>query len=106
MLVEELRLTLEGPSPIRAAATTMLAFVLIGMIPLSVFIYDLLAPSSISSPFLWSTLLTGVAFFLVGAAKSWFLDESWYRAAAETLAVGGAAAALAYLVGSLLGRLV
>lgn len=102
MLVEELRIPLESSSAIRAALTTMFAFVLIGLIPLGVFIFNFLSPVGIAHPYTVSTMLTGVAFFLVGAAKSWFVDERWYVAGAETLAVGGAAAGLAYWIGWML----
>ncbi len=103
MLVEEHGLALVGPSAIRAAAVTLAAFVTVGLIPLLPFIADFVAPDTVPRPYLTSTLFTGIAFFTVGAAKSWFIDQSWIRAGLETLAVGGAAAALAYGVGVLLG---
>lgn len=106
MLVEEHGLPLAGPSALRAATITMLAFVAVGLIPLLPFVADFVRPGMIPAPYLVSTVMTGLAFFLVGAAKSWFIDESWLRAGLETLAVGGAAALLAYGVGVLFGGLV
>lgn len=106
MLVEEHGIALAGPSAIRAATTTMVAFVLVGLIPLLPFIVDFFSIDSIANAYLCSTVFTGIAFFLVGAGKSWFIDESWIRAGLETLAVGGVAAALAYGIGALLGGLV
>lgn len=99
MIVEEHGMPLAGPSALRAAITTLIAFVAIGLIPLVAFIYNYLAPVPLANAYLVSTLLTGVAFFLVGAAKSRFVDESWYRAGLETLFIGGIAAALAYGAG-------
>ena len=102
MLEQELGLALAGPSPWRAGCATFVAFLLVGLVPLLTFLYDLAAPGRIANPFLWSTLLTGMAFFAVGAVKSRFVEQPWHVAGAETLAVGGVAAVLAYLVGDVL----
>jgi VIT1/CCC1 family predicted Fe2+/Mn2+ transporter len=97
MLQEELGLPLIGPSPLRAALTTFIAFVLMGAIPLVPFVFWFLFDES--SRFVVSTICTGLAFFAIGATKSRFVEHSWYRSGIETLLVGGAAAALAYLAG-------
>ncbi|MEO0530107.1 MAG: VIT1/CCC1 transporter family protein [Planctomycetota bacterium] len=102
MLQEELGLPLQSPSAWRAAWTTMAAFVLVGLLPLISFIIEYALPGTIGRPFAASAATTAVAFFAVGAAKSRFVDHHWAASGAETLAVGGAAAALAYLVGLML----
>ena len=106
MLVEELRIPLDGPSAWRAALSTLVAFVLVGLIPLAVFIYNLISPYEVGQAYLVSTLLTALAFFFVGAAKSRFVDRTWVLAGAETLAIGGGAAVLAYVIGVSLSGLV
>jgi VIT1/CCC1 family predicted Fe2+/Mn2+ transporter len=106
MIVEEHGLALNGPSAIRAAVMTMVAFVVVGLIPLVPFLVDFCFPGCLTMPYAVSTVMTGAAFFLVGATKSWFIEESWLRAGLETLGIGGIAAALAYAVGVLLGGLV
>lgn len=99
MLTDELGMTLDGPSPIRAAASTFAAFVLVGLIPLLAFIYQLVARGGLADAYVWSTVMTVAAFFGVGAVKSRFVEMPWYSSGLETLAIGGGAAALAYLVG-------
>lgn len=106
MLTEEHGLALSSTDPFRAAATTFAAFVVVGFLPLCAFVIQWVAPDMIDSPYLWSTLITSAAFFAVGAAKSWFVEQPWYREGFVTLLVGGAAAGLAYLVGMWLGGLV
>ncbi len=102
MLKEELGMTLNGPSPWRAAASTFMAFTLVGLLPLLAFLYQMLFPGTVTQPFLWSAVMTGAAFFMVGALKGRFVGHHWFWSGLETLLVGGSAAALAYLVGVLL----
>lgn len=85
-----------APNPIRAATTTFVAFLLAGMIPLIPFLLKL------EDAFLLSVITTMATFFGIGALKSLWALTSWWRSAAETVAIGGTAAALAYLVGNLL----
>ena len=106
MMTEELGLPLAGGSAAKAGVVTFIAFVLVGFLPILSFTVDLALPGAIPYPLLWSTLLTGVAFFIVGATKSRFVAERWHLAGVETFAIGSVAAGIAYLVGVLLGGLV
>ena len=99
MLQEEHGFSLENPDPFRAATATFVAFFLVGAIPLLTFLWNWFFGDGISYPFIWSAVLTGLAFFAVGAGKSRFVAQRWYSGGVETLLVGGSAAALAYLVG-------
>ncbi len=106
MVTDELGLTLETRSPWKAGAMTLIAFMVIGALPLLAFIYHHAVGDGLDHPFLLSAIMTGVAFFLVGAGKSRFVDESWWRAGMETVLIGGIAAALAYGIGLALKGLV
>jgi VIT1/CCC1 family predicted Fe2+/Mn2+ transporter len=105
MLKDELGFSLTHRSAVRAGLVTFLAFVLVGLVPLVPYVtaYFMAFPARFKFPA--SCLLTAVAFFAVGAAKSRFVNESWRRAGFEMLLVGGCAAALAYGVGVALAGL-
>jgi VIT1/CCC1 family predicted Fe2+/Mn2+ transporter len=102
MLVEEHGHSPYAANEVRAAAATFAAFVVIGFVPLAAFVLDLLSPGGLQHTFVWSAAMTGAAFFLVGAIKSRFVAVRWWAGGFETLGVGGAAATLAYLLGTLL----
>jgi VIT1/CCC1 family predicted Fe2+/Mn2+ transporter len=102
MLQEEHGLALKGPTPWRAAASTFAAFVLAGMVPVLPFVPGRLTSATADSTYFWSTVITGMTFFGIGAIKSRFVQQRWYWSGLETLLLGGGAAALAYLVGGLL----
>ena len=102
MLQEEHGFALQGPSPLRAALSTFAAFAVIGFLPLAPFILLLVAGEAAPDPFVWSAVLTGVAFLVVGALKGREVGERGYVSALETLAIGGLAAVLAYIIGMLL----
>ncbi|REJ93197.1 MAG: hypothetical protein DWQ34_04800 [Planctomycetota bacterium] len=106
MIKEEHGLPLAGPAPLRAALATLLAFILIGAVPLLPFLFGIVTGRAVSGAFVWSTALTLVAFFAVGAAKSRFVQQRWVTAGLETLAIGGLAAAIAYVCGVILGSIV
>jgi VIT1/CCC1 family predicted Fe2+/Mn2+ transporter len=103
MVTEEHGLQLDMPSPLRAALSTFAAFVLLGFIPLVPYCIPLTTDAS--ARFAVSALSTAVAFFLIGAAKGYIVHRSKFLSGLETLAIGGAAAGLAYLAGDLLHAL-
>ena len=95
MLVEEYGLSPVDPHPMRAAIATFAAFLLAGMVPLMPYLLGL------PSPFTLSIYATGVTFFAVGAIKARWSLTPWWKSGFETLAIGGAAAIIAYGVGTL-----
>jgi len=106
MLKEEYDLPLASTVAWKAAMATFTAFLLVGFIPVFPFIWNYLSRSPFPDPFFWSSVSTGFAFFSIGAIKSRFVSKPWYTSGLETFLLGGAAAALAYVVGGLLKGLV
>lgn len=84
-------------SPRAAAMATFAAFVIAGAVPLLPFAFGAgeagLAPAAI---------MTAATFFLIGAMKSKWSPHPWWRSGLETVAIGLAAAALAYFTGAAL----
>ena len=72
---------------------------MLGTIPLLPFGGDVARESLVPAPFALSAALTGLAIFLVGAAKGRIVAQPWLRGGLETLAIGGAAALVAFAVG-------
>lgn len=103
MLTEEWGLQLQPPSPWRAGLTTMVAFVLSGLVPLLPLIFML--QRSASDSFAASSVCTGAAFFVIGLIRGRVAGENPWSAGLETLSIGGSAAAVAFLVGWLLESL-
>jgi len=95
MLEGEYGLAGVEPHPMRAAVATFLAFLLAGLVPLLPFVLGM------AGAFAWSSSMTGVVFFAIGALKSRWSPEPWWRSGAETLLIGGVAAGIAFFVGSL-----
>jgi VIT1/CCC1 family predicted Fe2+/Mn2+ transporter len=102
MLIEELGFQLEGRSPFRAGLATFTAFVLVGLVPLLPFLFHQIVLDQ--HRFFLSAVITGVAFAGVGVAKGVILKRPLLSSGLQTLLIGGAAAAVAFLVGSWLRR--
>jgi VIT1/CCC1 family predicted Fe2+/Mn2+ transporter len=105
MLREEHGYPAWEPSPGRAGMVTFAAFVVVGSVPLASYLAARLLGVPLERPFAWSCALTAVAFFAVGAAKGRLVRQNWAVSGSETLAIGAAAAGLAYACGVMLSRL-
>lgn len=99
MLQEEHGLASKPTSEWKSAFSTFIAFVVVGAIPLITFLANWIVPGTFSHPFLWSSVMTGLAFFAVGVAKARYVDLSRWKSGLETLLVGGGAAVLSYVIG-------
>jgi VIT1/CCC1 family predicted Fe2+/Mn2+ transporter len=94
MLAEEYGLPRQVRSPSRAALSTFSAFVLCGLAPL--------VPFAVGLPWAFelAIALTAGVFFTIGAARSRWSPNPWWRSGLSTLGMGMTAAGLAYGVGA------
>lgn len=102
MMQEELQLPApEDASPVRSSAITFFAFVVAGSIPLLPYVFF-----GDRATFFSAAASTGIALFGVGALRTYFSKQSWVLLGLQMLAIGGAAAAIAYVIGAALRLIV
>lgn len=99
MLQEEYGLAAAQRSAIKAALSTFAAFVICGSVPLIPFVFGFPASGLVT------TIMTATVFFGIGSAKARWSTQHWTVSGLETLAIGMAAAGIAWLVGYLLNGL-
>jgi VIT1/CCC1 family predicted Fe2+/Mn2+ transporter len=105
MMKEELEMQKDERSPILIGALTYASFLLVGIIPLLIYVWDYVGTVR-GSLFIWSSLLTGMGFLIIGVLKSKVTQTGLFRGVFETLALGAIAALVSYYVGFLLEQLV
>lgn len=101
MMKDELGMMRDSKSPFKIGLATLISFILVGFIPLMVYLWDFFFPTDLNI-FLWTSILTGVAFLIVGWLKGIVNQTSAIRSISETVALGLLAAVVAYYVGDIL----
>jgi len=104
MMKEELEMMQETRSPLAMGTVTFFSFLLIGLVPITVYVFDYLNPSS-APLFVISSSMTAIAFLLIGWLKTFVTRSSAFKGMTETLFLGGAAAAVSYWVGDWLEKM-
>lgn len=104
MMKHELQMIPDNRTSFAIALATFLAFISVGVIPLVIYITDHIQPLN-TNLFLISSILTGIAFLLIGLLKANVTETSWPKAVLETLFLGSVAASLAYFAGNILEKL-
>jgi VIT1/CCC1 family predicted Fe2+/Mn2+ transporter len=104
MMTEELGLLKDDSSPMGAALATFFPFLATGSLPLLVYLVALLFKLNLPgfTSFLISITLSGLALFLLGAAKFFITKRNPFLSGLEMLLVGGFAASVAYFIGVIL----
>ncbi|MEQ8359660.1 MAG: VIT1/CCC1 transporter family protein [Cytophagales bacterium] len=105
MMKEELEMAKDDKSPFSVGLFTFISFIVVGLIPLIVYLWDFIRPLQIDL-FMLTCLLTSIAFILVGFLKSMVTGAGKFRSSMETLLLGAIAAVLAYFVGDFLEKII
>ncbi|MGM0580696.1 MAG: VIT1/CCC1 transporter family protein [Bacteroidota bacterium] len=105
MMKDELGLIEDEKSPFQTGLFTFISFVVIGLIPLMVFVADYIN-IEVTNKFLWSSIMTGIGFIFIGFLKSKVTNNSIIKGVSETLLLGGLAAFVAYFVGDFLEQII
>ncbi len=105
MMKEELEMLKEQKSPLAIGTVTYLSFVLLGLIPLVIYVWDYLVGYT-GDLFFTACLLTSLGFIIVGFLKTYVTQTNRWKGILETLLLGGVAASVAYFVGDWLEKLI
>lgn len=99
MLTEEHGLPKFQRSAWRSASATFAAFLLVGAAPL---LPLLGSDATLQTRYIYCVGLAAIMFFIVGLLKAFYVGQPIIQSGLRTLLVGGSAAGLAYLTGSVL----
>ena len=105
MMKEELEMIKEDRSPIWIGGVTYISFILMGLIPLLVYVVDYLDPIG-KNLFLLTSIFTAIGFMIIGWLKTFVNQTSILKGILETLILGGIAAVVSYFVGDFIEHLI
>ncbi len=106
MMKEELEMILDAKPPLLMALVTFVSFIIVGFVPLLVYVYEYATGNLYDNTFLIACVLTSFAFMAIGWMKSAVTQTNRIKSILETLFLGASAAVLAYLVGNVLEKMV
>jgi VIT1/CCC1 family predicted Fe2+/Mn2+ transporter len=87
-------------SPFVSGLSTFAAFMICGLVPLLPYLFG------VEDGFRTALAMTATVFFVIGAMKSLWSPQPWWRSGLETLVIGLLASSVAYAVGHFLKSLV
>ena len=105
MMKDELEMMKDDKSPLYIGGVTYLSFLLIGLIPLIIYVVDYFNPLN-QDLFLTASILTAIGFAIIGLLKAYVNQTRFWKGVLETLLLGGIAATVAYFVGDLLESII
>lgn len=101
IMKEKYNVILEGKSPFTKGLSTYVSFICVGLIPLLIYLIDLIVTVN-HNLFVISSILTGFSFILIGLLKAKVNNSSILKGIVETLLLGLLAAFIAFYVGDFL----
>ena len=105
MMKEELEMIDTSKSPLKMGFVTYVSFILIGLIPLTTYVWDFFYPID-ADLFFITSCLTGVGFVLIGILKSYVAETTIWKGMLQTLSLGAIAALVAFYVGNVLEKII
>lgn len=95
-------------SPVRASIATFVAFVLVGFVPLIVYVVDYVLDLDMQNDkmLMYAVALTLLTFVLIGLLRAHATKTKKTKAVLESLGLGLAAAIISYAAGSLLEKII
>jgi len=92
--------------PQKVGLVTFVSFIIIGFIPVMVYVFDFAFDLGISNLFGYSLALAAAGFAFIGWLKSYVARENKLVSILETLALGAVASGVAYYVGDVLEQVI
>jgi len=105
VLKEEMKIIPENKSPLKIGGVTYFSFILIGIIPLLIYVLDFILPIK-GDLFMFASVLTGLGFLIIGWLKAYVNNTRIPKGIIETLALGAIAAIVAYFIGDFLASII
>ncbi|MEM9919655.1 MAG: VIT1/CCC1 transporter family protein [Bacteroidota bacterium] len=102
---EQLNMIREDRSPFTVGIVTYISFIIIGLIPLSIYLWDYLFGFS-GDLFVSTIVLTSIGFLFIGFLKTYITETNIFKGMLETLVLGLLAASVSYYIGYWLAQLV
>ncbi len=101
IMKDKLMMTEETKSPFMMGLVTYISFIMIGLIPLLIYVWDYFSTFT-GNLFLWTSIFTSIAFIVIGFLKTYVTETSKLKGILETLILGILAATVSYFVGDIL----
>lgn len=97
----------EDPNyPQKVGLVTFVSFIIIGFIPVMIYVFDFAFKLEIDNLFGYSLALAAGGFAFIGWLKSYVAKENKLLAILETLALGAVASGVAYYIGDVLEKII